>query len=85
MIRSSLTVLFIMLTMCVVGQTGWSPLSREVERPYAVGLEQYGSEAHTAVRPYSTNTLRATIKADSLLPKARLRALDTWAGRMNGR
>ncbi|MEZ4737847.1 MAG: hypothetical protein R2818_00415 [Flavobacteriales bacterium] len=85
MIRSFLMLCAAVLTMCVVGQTGWSPLSREVERPYAVGLEEYGSEAHTAVRPYATNTLKATIKADSLLPMARLRTLDTWAGRMNGR
>jgi hypothetical protein len=85
MIRSAFALFFCISVVWSKAQTGWSPLSREVERTYAMGLEAFGSEAHTAVRPYSTTTLRATIQADSLLPKARLGKLDTWAGRMNGR
>ncbi|MBL7952615.1 MAG: hypothetical protein JNM62_12950 [Flavobacteriales bacterium] len=66
-------------------QTGWSPLSREVERPYAKYLQAYGSDAHTAVRPYSTVSLRTAMPVDSLLPKARWTTLDRWAGKGNGR
>lgn len=73
------------ITTVGLSQTGWSPLSREVERPYAQALQRFKSDAHTSIRPYSTTTLRAAIQADSLLPKAALGKLDTWAGRMNGR
>lgn len=83
--RSVLLPVGLVLFSIVHAQTGWSPVSREVERPYAVRLQAYGSEAHTAIRPYSTTTLKATITADSLLPSALLPKLDTWAGRMNGR
>jgi len=69
----------------LVGQTGWSTVSREVDRPYAVRLQAYGSEAHTAVRPYATSTLKATDLPDSLQPSSVVAKLDTWAGRMNGR
>lgn len=69
----------------VVAQTGWSPLSREVERPYAQALHRYKSGAHTAIRPYATTTLRAALPADSSQPSAAWSKLDTWAGRMNGR
>lgn len=82
-------VLLLVGVVCCVfngnGQTGWSPLSRDVERPYAVRLQAYGSDAHTAIRPYSTVTLRNALPADSVLPKARLGVLDKWAGRANGR
>lgn len=72
---------------CTVGgaQTGWAPLSREVERPYAQALQRYKSNAHTAIRPYATTTLRTALPADSLLPTAAWAKLDTWAGRANGR
>ncbi len=68
-----------------IGQTGWSPLSREVERPYARHLQAHGSEAHTAIRPYSSVTLRNAIQADSLLPIAKWAVLDKCAGSTNGR
>lgn len=75
-----------MLAACIChAQTGWSPPSREVERPYAQAMQRFGSDAHTAIRPYSTATLRTAITADSLLPRATWSELDTWAGRMNGR
>ena len=66
-------------------QTGWAPVSREVELPYAQGLQRTGSGVHTAIRPYKTVDMRKAMKADSLLPRAALRELDTWAGRLNGR
>ena len=72
-------------TMAALAQTGWAPLSREVERPYAQALQRFGSNAHTAVRPYATTALREAMPTDSLLPSAAWRKLDTWAGRMNGR
>ncbi len=75
--------LFVVLSSAA--QTGWSPLSREVERPYAVRLQEFGSEVHTAIRPYSNTALKSTLVNDSLLPKAALPKLDTWAGRLNGR
>lgn len=85
MIRASLIILLLATAPGLGAQTGWAPLSREVERPYADALQRFGSEAHTAVRPYATATLRAALPADSLLPKAAWSNLDTWAGRMNGR
>lgn len=85
MMRVGLLLGAVLVALNGNGQTGWSPLSREVERPYAVHLQAYGSDAHTAIRPYSTATLRSTIKADSLLPLAELSVLDKWAGRANGR
>ncbi|MBL7939182.1 MAG: hypothetical protein JNL43_07475 [Flavobacteriales bacterium] len=69
----------------VLGQTGWSPVSREVERPFATVLQAYGSDAHTAIRPYAIGTLKATNMPDSLQPSSVLPKLDTWAGRLNGR
>lgn len=68
-----------------MAQTGWSPLSREVERPFAARLQAFGSDAHTAVRPYSSATAKAVLVADSLVPTAVFPKLDTWAGRLNGR
>lgn len=72
-------------TMAAMAQTGWAPLSREVERPFAQALLRYGSNAHTAVRPYATTTLREALPADSAWPVATWSKLDTWAGRGNGR
>ena len=80
----SLVVASLCAASCMA-QTGWSPVSREVERPYARGLQAYGSDVHTAVRPYASTTLRTGLKADSLLPKAKLAILDRWAGIGNGR
>ncbi len=80
----------VLLALCfasvgVSGQTGWSPVSREVERPYGVRLQAHGSAAHTAIRPYSTSTLKAADLPDSLYPSSVLPKMDTWAGRFNGR
>ncbi len=83
--RKFLLAILSLLLNDLLAQTSWAPLSREVERPYATKLEAYGSDVHSAVRPYSTQYLRATVKADSLLPAAAIGKLDTWAGRMNAR
>ena len=85
MTRGPSLLLALALTTGIHAQTGWSPLSREVERPYAQALQRFGSDAHTAVRPYATTTLRAALKADSLAPRAAWSVLDKWAGRQNGR
>jgi len=85
MIRTSLIILLLATAPGLGAQTGWAPLSREVERPYADALQRFGSEAHTAVRPYATTTLRAALPTDSLLPTAAWKKLDTWAGHRNGR
>lgn len=79
--------LVLVLSLCagvVHAQPGWAPLSREVESPYATSLEAYGSAVHTAIRPYKAQDLRNSLGADSLLPKAAIKKLDSWAGRMNG-
>ncbi|MBK9764432.1 MAG: hypothetical protein IPO87_14005 [Flavobacteriales bacterium] len=76
------------LSLCcglVHAQPGWAPLSREVERPYATQVQAYGSAIHSAIRPYRAQDLRISLGADSLLPKAAIKKLDSWAGRMNGR
>lgn len=85
MMRGCWLLVQLLAATAALAQTGWAPASRDVERPYAQGLQQFGSDAHTAVRPYSTTTLRAAGIADSLLPKAAWGKLDTWAGRQNGR
>lgn len=72
------------ITASVLGQTGWLPVSREVDRPYSARLQVYGSAAHTAIRPYATSTLKALDMPDSLQPSAVLPIVDTWAGRQNG-
>ncbi|MCC6542409.1 MAG: hypothetical protein IT225_09335 [Flavobacteriales bacterium] len=76
---------FSLAALLASAQTGWAPVSREVELPYAQGLQRTGSGVHTAIRPYKTVDMRKAMKADSLLPRAALRELDTWAGRLNGR
>lgn len=85
MMRTALLLLVLLGASHGRAQTGWAPLSREVERPYAQELQRFGSNAHTAVRPYATTALRTALPTDSLLPTAAWRKLDTWAGRMNGR
>lgn len=79
--RNGVFLVSILWACSSLAQTGWSPLSREVERPYARELQAYGSEAHTAIRPYSTTTLRAATQADSLVPQAIMPVLDRWAAR----
>lgn len=80
-------VLFVLLLVAALGQaqTGWSTVSREVERPFASRLQAFKSDVHTSIRPYSTATLRVAAIPDSALPKAAFGVLDKWAGRNNGR
>ncbi|MBK7946515.1 MAG: hypothetical protein IPJ85_15005 [Flavobacteriales bacterium] len=66
-------------------QGSWMPLSREVERPYALLVEAAGSTVHTAIRPYRQKELRALVASDTLLPESAIAALDRWAGARNGR
>lgn len=77
-----------LLAFCVAelaAQTGWLPVSREVERSFAVRLQAFGSDAHTGIRPYTSTTVRDTSMVDSLIPRSALPVLDKWAGRLNGR
>ncbi len=69
----------------VLGQTGWMPLSREVERPYTNAVHAVGSPVHAAIRPYRKSEVDALSGVDSLRPTAALVALDRWAGVRNGR
>ncbi|MEO8589937.1 MAG: hypothetical protein ABI432_11240 [Flavobacteriales bacterium] len=66
-------------------QSGWMPLSREVERPYMHAMQRWGAEMHTAIRPYRISEVRALDRNDSIRPVAALSALDRWAGARNGR
>jgi len=79
-------VLFVsLLASAAQAQTGWMPLSREVERPYMHNLQRWGSPMHTAIRPYRLSEVRELDRNDSLRPVALLPALDRWAGARNGR
>lgn len=79
------SILFCASGLAAVAQPAWSPLSRVVERPFATALHRFGSDAHTAVRPYRMDDRRKVAGADSLLPTAALPTLDKWAGVRNGR
>ncbi|MCW5900172.1 MAG: hypothetical protein KIT10_12970 [Flavobacteriales bacterium] len=71
--------------MSAHAQPAWLPLSRDVERPHAKGLQAVGSEAHTAIRPYRREEVQALAVEDSIRLSAVLPALDRWAGVRNGR
>ena len=73
------------LSFSVHAQTGWMPLSRDVERPFATGLGQWGAAQHTAIRRYRISEVRRTDPKDSVRPIAILPVLDKWAGARNGR
>ena len=83
--RSALLVGMLATGLNATAQSGWMPLSREVERPRATAIERVGSTMHTAIRPYRSSDLQALDAKDTLRPKAALAALDRWAGRSNGR
>lgn len=83
--RSALLVLMLATGLYAAAQSGWMPLSREVERPRATAIERVGSTMHTAIRPYRSSDLQALDPKDTLRPRAALTALDRWAGRGNGR
>ena len=83
--RTVIAFLAGLLVCGVRAQTGWMPLSREVERPYAHAMERWGSEMHTAIRPFRSSEVRALDRNDSLRPVALLAVLDRWAGARNGR
>jgi hypothetical protein len=78
--RWTLLLVGALLSDVVLAQAGWMPLSREVEQPYATSLQQFGSDHHTAIRPYRLRDVRALPDVDSLRPAAALGALDRWAG-----
>lgn len=75
-------LVFLMVLGCagVKAQTGWLPLSREVEQHHAAALGRHGSDVHTAIRPWRLRDVQAVDTADTLRPKAALGVLDRWAG-----
>lgn len=83
--RGALTGMCLVVFTLAYGQNGWLPLSREVERPFGIGLNAVRSNAHTAIRPYRYKETAALAGPDSLRPHARLSILDRWAGVRNGR
>ena len=76
--RRAFLLVCISLAAEAFGQSGWLPLSREVERPYATALGRPGSGVHTAIRPWRRSELRDLAGHDSLVP-ALVPALDRWA------
>ncbi|MBK9515385.1 MAG: hypothetical protein IPO05_17615 [Flavobacteriales bacterium] len=46
-------------------QNGWMPLSREVERPYAHGVDTARFDMHTAIRPSASPMYASRTQNDS--------------------
>ncbi len=79
-----LVLLLLACPLLAPAQIGYVPLSREVERQYALKLYSHKTDFHTSIRPYRLREVREAMGTDTVAPSA-LPILDRWAGVPNGR